>query len=228
MPKPGLTPKRIPAAKSKQDHYVIRDRKIKGLGLMVAPSGRKTFVIDKTLDGYRHKEAIGEVDTLTLMEARMLAGKRLDEVAALQTVGADTPFEIVAEFAMRRRERLWKSSTIEINRTFLQSYILPYFKDRSIASITRSDVEDWFAGMRPKPGAANRAVPLLSVIMTEAEDAGARTEGTNPVRGLRLYRLPKKERVLTPVEMARFGKALDARAEKYPLQTALCTLQHSD
>ena len=86
--------------------------------------------------------------------------------------------------------------------------LLPYFKDRPIASIKRSDVEEWFAGVRSKPAAANLSASLLSVIMQTAEDVGVRPEDSNPLQGLRHYRLRMRERVLIPDEMARLGLCL--------------------
>ena len=42
-------------------------------------------------------------------------------------------FHDLAEFTFRRRARLWKPSTLRVNRDYLKNQILPYFKSRAIA-----------------------------------------------------------------------------------------------
>ena len=224
MPVPGLTPRRVRAAIPKQQTYTIWDDRPRGLGLKVAPTGRRTFVVNATRDGVRHIETIGDASELPLKEARSIAADRIEAHASLRRAGPETPFEAMAELAIRRNERLWKPGTTAVARRYLASYILPYFKGMEIAAITRRDVEDWFTGLGSRPGAANRSAPVLSVIMREAEELGARPEGGNPVAGLRRYRRPRKERVLTPGEMARLGAALEAGAAKRPMETALVRL----
>ena len=64
MPTKGLTPKRVETATPKGSHFVIRDRKVKELGLRVAPSGLKTYTLEKLIKGVRHKETLGGADTL--------------------------------------------------------------------------------------------------------------------------------------------------------------------
>ena len=42
------------------------------------------------------------------------------------------------------------------------------------------DVRRWFASLRATPAAADRSMPILSVILREAEFMGYRREGSNP------------------------------------------------
>ncbi len=219
-----LTTRRIRSAKSKRHSYIIFDKKLKGFGLRVDPSGRKTFIIRFMRNGTSHREMISDNTDLPVKEARAIARTRINALTALQEATGETPFEDFAELAMARMTRLWKPSTIKVNRYYLHSAILPCFKGQKIGDISNSDVRDWFAGLQHKPGTANRASPVLSVIMAEAEEMGARPQGSNPVKGVRRYRMPKMERVLTAKEMARLGAALEARKVKYPLETAFITL----
>ena len=220
MPVPGLTTKRIRAAKPKQKHYIINDRNPKGLGLRVSPKGRKVFVVSVMRKGVRHWEKIGTADAFTLKEARSIARTRIDAITTGYRAGPDTPFEVMAEITLNRMERLWKPGSLGLARTTLRNSLLPYFRGRAVSSITRMDVEEWFAGLHNKPGAANYASKLLSGIMRVAEDVGARPEDSNPVSGLRRYRLRKRKRVLTPDEMGRIGAAIREWRDDYPLETA--------
>ena len=224
MPVSNLTQKRVDTAGRRAASYVIHDTKLKGFGLRIQASGRKTYELNITRTGERHRETIGDATTITLKQGRALARNRMAAVEALRHAGPDTPFEVMAELALRRRERLWKPGTLRNRRTVLRTMITPFFLGRPIGGITRRDVEEWFAGCRDRPGVANLSKPLLSVIMREAEAVGARPEGSNPVTGLRRYRRPKIERTLTPAEMARLGTALNGNRATDPLRTAMIEL----
>lgn len=105
-------------------------------------------------------------------------------------------FHDLAEFTFRRRSRLWKPSTLRVNRDYLKNQILPFFKTHPIASINRDDVATWFAGLSHMPEGANRAVPVLSAIMVEAEELGLRPLDSNPTLGLRRYKRTERGRVM--------------------------------
>ena len=73
------------------------------------------------------------------------------------------------------------------NQVYLRRQILPAFSGRHIAKITRSEVQRWFTSLSATPVAAARSMPILSVILKEAELMGYRREGSNPCRGIRRY-----------------------------------------
>lgn len=60
--------------------------------------------------------------------------------------------------------------------------------------------------------------------MTFAEELGLRPEGSNPTLGLRRYKKRIRERVLTNAEMARLGRAIKARENRFPLKAAILKL----
>ena len=122
-------------------------------------------------------------------------------------------FEIVAAAAFRRSERRWKPGTTAVNRSYLRSQIMPSFAGRDVAAITARDVRRWHASLYATPGAANRSVPILSMILRYAEGAGHRPAGDNPCAGIRRYRRRGRDRFLTADEYRRLGLALaDRRA----------------
>ena len=112
-------------------------------------------------------------------------------------------FETVAHEVFHRYERHWKPRTLAVNRVYLRNQIMPWFGGRAIADITRGDVERWFATLFATPAAANRSLPILSVILRQAEIYGHRPEGSNPCKGLRRYRQRGRERFLTVNEVRR-------------------------
>jgi len=66
--------------------------------------------------------------------------------------------------------------------------------------------------MSGRPGTANRATPVLSMIMKMAEQWAYRSRNSNPCRNTRRYRMKPMERILTTDEMAQLNAVL-ARQE---------------
>ena len=154
---------------------------------------------------------VGDADTMQLAEARAPARSHLTELrnggpSRAEEALAETPFEDVAEAVFRRYARNWKPGTLEVNRGHLKNQILPRFRGQPIGAITDRDVQQWFASLRSTPAAADRAAPVLSVIMREAEIHGHRPEGSNPCRNIRRYRRRGRERFLSREETRRLGK----------------------
>ncbi|MDE0105513.1 MAG: tyrosine-type recombinase/integrase [Bryobacterales bacterium] len=118
------------------------------------------------------------------------------------------PFEAVADTVFRRYGRSWKPGTAAVNRSYLRNQIMPWFGHRPISGIAHEDVQLWFSSLRSTPAAANRALPVLSVIMRQAEIYGYRPENSNPCSGVRRYRCCSRERFLTRPEVRRLGRAL--------------------
>ena len=135
-----------------------------------------------------------------------------------------TPFETVAEEVFRRYGRTWKPRTVTVNRAYLRNQIMPWFRGRPIAEITRREVQRWFAALHATPAAANRSLPILSSILRQAEIYGHRSEDSNPCVGLRRYRRRSRERFLTVGETRRLGTALAAQEAVTPLPAAVIRL----
>lgn len=141
-----------------------------------------------------------------------------------RTAAARPPFEAVAEEVFRRYGRTWKPGTVKVNRSYLKNQILPWFGSRDVAEISHADVQQWFATLHRTPAAANRSLPVLSVILEQAELYGWRAEGSNPCRGIRRYRERRGERFLDEDEMRRLGVSLAAAESRAPLAAALIRL----
>ena len=73
-----------------------------------------------------------------------------------------------------RQARHWKPRTLETNTYMVRKYIQPAFGDLTVGAIAVEHVKDWFASMAVRPGAANRALPVLSMMMRMAELWGYR------------------------------------------------------
>ena len=222
-----LTDARIKALGPRKSARDIRDGKLKGFGVRVMPSGAKRWFVHCQHDGTRIWKIVGDADLMSAGEARSRAAAML---AATRQGGPqpalpeETLFEAVAEATFLRHERVWKPRTTEVNRSYLRCQILPRFSGRQIDGITRQDVVNWFASLRGTPVAADRSMPVLSVIMREAERMGFRNEGSNPCLGIRRYRRKGRERLLSDEEIRSLATRLDAREADWPLAVAAIRL----
>lgn len=144
----------------------------------------------------------------------------MDNHTTSPTPATSTHFETVAEEVFRRYGRVWKPRTAKVNRSYLRNQILPWFRNRPVADITRSEVQRWFASLHATPAAANRSLPILSVILKQAEIYGHRRDDTNPCSGLRRYREQGRMRFLTVDEIRRLGTAVTGQEASMPLPAA--------
>ena len=223
-----LDERRVRTLKSRKSAYDMRDRKLKGFGVRVMPSGAKRYFIHSQHDGRRIWKIIGEAGSISTDEAR---GRAKTVMAAIRegsdgqsTASPDIAFETVADEVFRRYARNWKPSTLTVNRGYYRNQILPWFEGRPITGITVSDVRRWFTSLHETPVAADRSAPILSVIMRQAEVYGYRPEGTNPCVGIKRYRRQGRERFLSAAELSRLGEVLARHEADHPQFVAIVRL----
>ena len=227
MPRIALTPARVEALKPRKTSRDIRDAKLRGFGVRVLPGGSKRFFVQCQHRGERVWKIVGDAGTMSIGEARSLATEMLAAIRRGEEAPRrpdETLFEAVAGVAFERHARLWKAGTLSVNKTYLRNQLFPYFAGRQIADIDRQEVRNWFASLHATPVAADRSMPVLSVIMQEAEAMGLRPEGSNPCRGIRRYRRKGRERFLSDDEIRRLSARLSAHEAHWPQQVAVIRL----
>ena len=223
-----LTQRRVDALRPRRKLQDVRDADLRGYGVRIMPSGAKRYFIHSQHRGRRVWKTVGDAATITEAEARararsLLATLRDGEDANATDLG-DIPFETVAEEVFERYGRRWKPRTLRVNRIYLRRQILPWFEGRAIGEITRQDVQAWFRSLHATPAAANRAAPILSVIMQQAEAWSYRPEDSNPCKDIRRYRQARFERFLSPQEYRRLGEVIDRHEADRPLHVAAVRL----
>ena len=227
MPRTNLTDARVGALKPRKVSYDVRDGRLRGFGVRVLPSGGKRFFVHCQHRRERVWKIVGDAATVGVKEARSRAAETLAAIRRGEPAlprPDETLFEAVAETVFERYRRRWKPSTLEVNRGYLKNQLLPCFSGRPVADIDRREVRDWFAALHATPVAADRSMPVLSVIMKEAEAMGFRREGSNPCRGIRRYRRKGRERFLSDEEIGRLCRKLSAYSETRPRQVAIVRL----
>ena len=227
MARTALTDARVAALGPRKTSYDIRDGKLPGFGVRVTPSGKKRFFVHCQHDGERVWKIVGDAGSVGVREARSRATETLAAIRRGETAPPrpdETLFETIAATVFARYERVWKPRTLEVNRGYLKNQILPRFAETPIAEIDARDVRNWFASLRATPVAADRSMPVLSVIMREAEAMGFRPAGSNPCRGIRRYRRKGRERFLSDEELRRLSAVLSRYAAEFPHQVSIVRL----
>jgi integrase len=203
----------LPPAGAKQVYY--RDAQTRGFQVAVYPTGAKTFILYRKVQGRPERILIGKWPDLSVEKARNTA----DQMNGAIAQGKNPAEE-------RRQTRLEGSFENLWNR-YLELHAKPYKQPRSVAedeanyrrylsdwatrrlsSIHRRDVEKLHADLAEKSGvyAANRVLALLSTVFNKATEWG--WNGANPCKGVKKFREESRERFLTQDEMPKFLKAL--------------------
>ncbi len=203
----------VRAARPRAKKYEIRDDVVTGLALAIQPTGVRTFFFARMVRGRRRRATIGSADVMTIPEARREARRLI--ASYIEPAKTDNrprtpghPMTVFAEEFLDRQDHRWKPRTLECNARIVRKDILPAFADVTVDAITVEQVRDWFAAMSDRPGLANRAMPVLSMMMRIAELWGYRVHNTNPCKRTRRYRMKPKERFLTAEEMVRLNAVL--------------------
>ena len=205
--------RRVRAAKPRETKYEVRDDVVTGLALAIQPTGVRSYFLCRMVRGHRRYANIGSADAMTIPEARREARRLI--ASYIEPVkkhsGPRTPGHPMTAFAeefLDRQAHRWKPRTQATNSRIVRKDILPAFGDFTVDAITVERVRDWFATMSDRPGVANRAIPVLSMMMRMAELWGYRAHNSNPCRNTRRYKMKPTERFLTAEEMARLNAVL--------------------
>ncbi len=201
-------------------------------------AGRSIFLLDQTGFSQVEMALVARIfqelpaAEVILTQARRRARDMLARIRAGGNPAEDIRKEktaptvaMLADEYLRRCDPYWKPSGRKTVRIYLKARILPTFGRMPVERVGPEDVAAWFdAVSRDRPGAANRAFEILRSMMFRAEECGFREPGTNPCLGIR--KNPKRDiaRFLDTGELARLGRALDAREREWPEAVAAIRL----
>jgi integrase len=123
---------------------------------------------------------------------------------------APTVAELATRFLAEHAEAKRKPRTAREYRRLFEKVILPVLGRKHVAEVTRQDIARLHHAKRETPTEANRTLALLSVLFTFAERQGERPDGSNPCRHVERFPQQRRERFLSPDELARLGDTLAA------------------
>ena len=200
-----------------KDRDIVWDDKLKGFGVIVYPTGLKTYVAQYRKDGRSHRVVIGKHGRLTPDEARKEAKALLGDVEK----GANPAFERrtkreaptldkVAEGFLAYAFAKKKTGTARGYDNALRLHILPQLGTKRLTMITHADVESLHASMSERRPQANRTLAVLSAVWSWAARHRHVDAASNPTKGVEKYRESARERYLTKDELLRLSDALTA------------------
>lgn len=215
----------------------IWDVEIRGFGLKVTPAGRRVYLLQYRHDERLRRYTIGAHGSPWTPDAARNEARRL---LGMVVAGRDPMGEKserrqavsvgeLCELYLSEGCDTAKPSTLEKNRSLIRRHIVPLLGRRKLKSLDRADIEAFLrdvaagktacdvktgfrgrARVRGGPAAANRALALLSAMLTFAVHRGVRAD--NPALGVRKFKIDRLDRFLSAVELSQLGEAL-TRAE---------------
>ena len=213
----------------------IRDDQLKGLALRVTDTGSRFFIWEGRIKGRVRRITLGQFPTLTVLDARKAAletktavvygedpAQERAEVRAERTFG-DLEDAYIERHA-KQRKRSWRE-----DQAVFKNHVPSGWRHRRLSDITREDViqlrdavarkenprvKDQEQRKKGIPYAANHVLRLLRSMFNLARDWGMLV-GDNPATRIKLLSETKRDRFLSPDELARVNTALAQEPNEY-------------
>lgn len=208
------------------DQY-LWDDELTGFAVKLTPAGKKVFLVQYRVGGAKgrtRRVTLGHLGPITADEARTRAkelvgmvqqrkdpAEERDRKKAEQSLG-----KIIEQFETEHVEKL-KPLTAKEYRRALKLHVPATLRHRPIGNIGHPDMIRLHHDLSQKPGPtqANKVLAILSKLFSWAEKNGLRPVGPNPCRHLEKNEETKRERFLSPQELARLGNALAGEPRIY-------------
>ena len=196
---------------------VFWDCDLPGFGVRVYPSGAKVYVVQSRAFGRSKRVTVGRHGELSTDQARKEAARiiaciKAGDSPASAEPAADPTVAALAERYQREYVAMHCTpATVSHYGRMLSKHIVPALGELLVGEVERKHIMAFQYGLRDVPTVANRGVDILVKMFNLAESWGWRPSGRNPCRFVRRYKVEKHyERFLTPEELYRLGRALDA------------------
>ncbi len=204
-------PKLAPPEKGNRLYF---DTDVKELALRVTAAAGRAWVLTYHVDGRVRRYTIGAWPDWSTVLARDEARRLLREVdlgsdplshressREAPTV-AELAERFTAEYLPKKRQR-----TQADYRWYLDKHILPPLGRLKVHAVSHTDIERFHTRLsQHAPTTANRCVALLSRMFTLAAKWQIRSD--NPVKGIERNQEDRRQRYLSPEEIARLSDAL--------------------
>jgi integrase len=233
------------------------DTELRGFGVRAKPSGVKTFLIQyRNTEGRTRRLVLGQYGVLTPEIARHLAYKKLatvadggDPSADRHAIRAGMSVKEVCDWYLEQAEagrllgrsrRPIKASTLNSDRSRIETHIKPLLGARLVSRLTLQDIEgmqaDIAAGKSARgrkkgrggqstggPGVASRAISTLRALLGHAARLGVIAR--NPAEGVRQLAVGQRKRRLSEGEIRDLGRVMREVAAKGEHPTGLSAIR---
>ena len=213
-----LTKRVVDTALPSARRYTLFDSEVKGFGVRVYPSGKKSWIFEyRAGEGGRRvaksRVTIGSTVDFTPDQAR----KQAELIRAQTKTGRDPQGE-----RLRRRQAV---TVEEVSRQFLEVYVrpkrgkrtadnyadilkrlvLPEIGKKKAQDVIRRDLSKLHLSLAQTKPQANRVLGVVGSLYSFAAKHGLVAEGLNPVKGIDRFKEEKRERYLSVSELMRLG-----------------------
>lgn len=205
-----------PSQKKGWDAYY--DEKAPGLALFVFPSGKKTFYVQRKLNGRVERIKIGSYPQTTIEQARaqttavnaaILANN--NPAAVKRALKTEPTFsKVFNDFLEAKKNRTGRGladTTKQDYRDVLDKHLNP-IKQLKLSEVTPDRLRGIHCKI-PSPSQANRAKALVSSVFSWAKKQGL-TDLSAPTELLNSHVIQSRDRFLQPNELATFFNALES------------------
>lgn len=197
--------------------HIIWDGEVKGFGVRIYPTGKKSFVLDYRDNNRKNLMVIGSYSILKVDAAREQAKEYLVNltkgVNPLQKRQGDKQGKLIKDLCKAYIERhAVKKKSAQDDITRIDRFIIPAWGNLLATNIKRADV----AALHTKLGKhgryqANRVYSLLSKMFNLARVWGFVPEDhVNPCFGIEKFKEEKRDRFVSHEEFPRLAEAINA------------------
>jgi integrase len=200
-----------------RDEQLIWDSELKGFGVRVFPTGRRTYFVQyRNQCGSTRRKKIGVHGVITADLARDEAKKLLGDVAKGEDPSKDfqksklkpTFEELANEYLEIYAKTEKKPKSYKEDKRMLERIILKKWRGKKIEEITTYDVQHLHHELRETLYGANRVRSLLSTMFNLAIQWN--WTSVNPVEGVNKYQEQKRNRWLNDQEVQSLYEVLDS------------------
>jgi integrase len=211
----SLTAKDVEAQRASPQRREIPDDYMRGLYLIVQPSGAKSWAVRYRLGGKSAKHTIGPYPAFSLKQARDAAAKVLRSVSeghSPKERQAGTVAAAVEQFLERHGKHYRPKPLYEATRR-LRLYVVDNWGTRKLDSISRADVRAMLDRV-DAPVAANRVHSIVRKFFNWAVENDL--IANSPMNGLRAPNPETpRDRVLTDEELKAVWRAADKQGQPF-------------
>jgi len=212
---------------------VFWDRELPGYGVRVYPSGRKVYVVQTRVAGKSRRVTVGRHGDVAPDRARKDAAKIIARVKAglppveIEPEAPPTVADLAGRYQREHVAMHCKPNTVKHYGLMLKKHIVPRLGALKVAEVERRDILKFQYQLSGMPTVANRCVDILVKMFNLAELWEMRPPGRNPCKSVRRYKVVRrKERFLTPRELATLGRVLEiAPAERLASRHAAAAIR---
>jgi integrase len=213
-----LSVRSVEAWRPAADRQEVPDGYVRGLYLIVHPTGHKVWAVRYRYGGKTRKHTVGPYPVFGLKDARDAAVKLLRTVSEgrdpeQQSLRQGSVEDVVARF-LEQHCRDYRPRSRKETERLLRVNVLPSWKGRKIEEITRADVRAVLGELTKTPVMANRVHGVMHILFRWAADNDLVAH--SPAAGVRA---PNKEiprdRVLKDAELRAVWQAADKEGHPF-------------